>query len=79
MFPLHIGNPSSAVVAACTLASADEIYCIGGVQAVSALAFGIGEFPAVDMLVCLGNAYVAEAKRQLFGKIGIDLIAGPTM
>lgn len=76
--PPYEGKPSSAVVAACALAGADEIYCIGGVQAVSALAFGIGEFPAVDMIVGPGNAYVAEAKRQLFGNIGIDLIAGPT-
>ncbi|WP_237412311.1 histidinol dehydrogenase [Acinetobacter nectaris] len=76
--PPYEGKPSSAVVAVCTLVGADEIYCIGGVQAVNALAFGIGEFPAVDMIVGSGNAYVAEAKRQLFGKIGIDLIAGPT-
>uniref|UniRef100_A0A1I7XX30 Histidinol dehydrogenase n=1 Tax=Steinernema glaseri TaxID=37863 RepID=A0A1I7XX30_9BILA len=60
------------------LAGADEIYCIGGVQAVASMALGIGEFPEVDMIVGPGNAYVAEAKRQLFGKIGIDLIAGPT-
>ncbi len=57
---------------------ADEIFCIGGVQALAALAFGIEDMTAVDMLVGAGNAYVAEAKRQLFGQTGIDLLAGPT-
>lgn len=57
---------------------ADEIFCIGGVQAFAAMAFGIGELEPVDMLVGPGNAYVAEAKRQLFGTVGIDLLAGPT-
>jgi sulfopropanediol 3-dehydrogenase len=66
------------VIAAIHLAGADEIYCIGGVQAVAAMAMGVGEFPQVDMLVGPGNAYVAEAKRQLFGRVGIDLVAGPT-
>jgi sulfopropanediol 3-dehydrogenase len=72
------GRPSAAVIAAIHLAGADEIYCIGGVQAIAAMAFGIGEFPQVDMIVGPGNAYVAEAKRQVFGRVGIDLIAGPT-
>jgi sulfopropanediol 3-dehydrogenase len=72
------GRPSAAVIAAIHLAGADEIYCIGGVQAIAAMAFGIGEFPQVDMIVGPGNAYVAEAKRQVFGRVGIDLLAGPT-
>jgi len=76
--PPFEGRPSAPVIAAIYLAGADEIYCLGGVQAVASMALGIGEFPAVDMIVGPGNAYVAEAKRQLFGKIGIDLIAGPT-
>ena len=57
---------------------ADEIFCIGGVQAFAAMAFGIEDLAPVDMLVGAGNAYVAEAKRQLFGTVGIDLLAGPT-
>ncbi len=57
---------------------ADEILCLGGVQALAALAYGIEDFEPVDMLVGAGNAYVAEAKRQLFGTVGIDLLAGPT-
>jgi sulfopropanediol 3-dehydrogenase len=57
---------------------ADEILCIGGVQAFAAMAFGIEDLEPVDMLVGAGNAYVAEAKRQLFGTVGIDLLAGPT-
>lgn len=76
--PPYAGKPSAPVIAAIALAGADEIYCIGGVQAITAMALGVGEFPEVDMIVGPGNAYVAEAKRQLFGKIGIDLIAGPT-
>jgi sulfopropanediol 3-dehydrogenase len=57
---------------------ADEIACLGGVQALAALAFGLGGLEPVDMIVGAGNAYVAEAKRQLFGRVGIDLLAGPT-
>ena len=57
---------------------ADQIVCLGGVQALAALAFGLGGIEPVDMLVGAGNAYVAEAKRQLFGRVGIDLLAGPT-
>jgi sulfopropanediol 3-dehydrogenase len=60
------------------MAGADEIYCIGGVQAVAAMAIGTDSIASVDMLVGPGNAYVAEAKRQLFGRVGIDLLAGPT-
>jgi sulfopropanediol 3-dehydrogenase len=60
------------------MAGADEIYCLGGIQAVGAMALGTASLAAVDMLVGPGNAYVAEAKRQLFGRVGIDLFAGPT-
>jgi sulfopropanediol 3-dehydrogenase len=59
-------------------AGADEVYCLGGVQALAAMAFGIDGLEPVDMIVAPGNAYVAEAKRQLFGPVGIDLIAGPS-
>jgi len=59
-------------------AGADEILCFGGVQALAALAYGIDDLEPVDMIVGAGNAYVAEAKRQLFGTVGIDLLAGPT-
>jgi sulfopropanediol 3-dehydrogenase len=76
--PPYEGRPSPAVIAAIHLAGADEIFCIGGVQAIAAMALGVEEFPQVDMLVGPGNAYVAEAKRQLFGRVGIDLVAGPT-
>ncbi|MCX5464440.1 histidinol dehydrogenase [Alcaligenes parafaecalis] len=76
--PPFAGKPNAAIVAAMHLGGADEIYCVGGVQAVAALALGTDSFAPVDMIVGPGNAYVAEAKRQLFGKIGIDLIAGPT-
>ena len=57
---------------------ADEIFCVGGVQALAGLVFGIEDSEPVDMVVGAGNAYVAEAKRQLFGRVGIDLLAGPT-
>jgi sulfopropanediol 3-dehydrogenase len=60
------------------VAGADEVFCIGGVQGLAAMAFGIEDSPPVDMIVGAGNAYVAEAKRQLFGTVGIDLLAGPT-
>lgn len=67
-----------AVIAAMHLAGADEIYTLGGVQALAAMALGTERIAAVDMLVGPGNMYVAEAKRQLFGRVGIDLLAGPT-
>jgi sulfopropanediol 3-dehydrogenase len=76
--PPYQGHPAAAIVAAQHLAGADEIYCLGGVQAIAALALGTAAIPPVDMLVGPGNAYVAEAKRQLFGRVGIDLLAGPT-
>ena len=76
--PPYEGEISAAIVVAQDLAGADDIYCLGGVQAMGAMALGTEEFAAVDMLVGPGNAYVAEAKRQLFGRVGIDLLAGPT-
>lgn len=72
------GVPPAATVAAMALAGADEIYVLGGVQAVAAMAVGTETIAPVDMIVGPGNAYVAEAKRQLFGRVGIDLLAGPT-
>jgi sulfopropanediol 3-dehydrogenase len=75
--PFH-GEPSPAVVAAMHLGGADEIYCVGGVQAVAAMGIGTESVAPVSVIVGPGNAYVAEAKRQLFGRVGIDLIAGPT-
>jgi sulfopropanediol 3-dehydrogenase len=67
-----------AMLHAMATSGADEIVCLGGVQALAALAFGLDELEPVDMIVGAGNAYVAEAKRQLFGRVGIDLLAGPT-
>ena len=76
--PPYQGKPADAIVAAQSMGGADSIYVIGGVQAVAAMAMGTESIPAVDMLVGPGNAYVAEAKRQLYGRVGIDLFAGPT-
>jgi len=78
MTPPYEGKPEPAVIAAMHLAGADEIYVLGGVQAIAAMAIGTDTIKAVDMIVGPGNAYVAEAKRQLFGRVGIDLLAGPT-
>ena len=75
--PFH-GKPAPAIVVAMDLAGADEIYVLGGVQAVGAMALGTETIKSVDMIVGPGNAYVAEAKRQLYGRVGIDLFAGPT-
>ena len=75
--PLN-GVPPAATVSAMALGGADEIYLLGGVQAVAAMALGTETIAPVDMLVGPGNAYVAEAKRQLYGRVGIDLFAGPT-
>ena len=72
------GKPHPETVAAMVLAGADEIHILGGVQAVAVMALGTETIAPVDMLVGAGNAYVAEAKRQLFGQVGIDLLAGPT-
>ena len=76
--PPFRGAPSAAIVTAMDMAGADEIYCLGGVQAVAAMALGTESIEPADMIVGPGNAYVAEAKRQLFGRVGIDLLAGPT-
>ena len=76
--PPYQGRPNPAIVAAQHLGGADEIYCMGGIQAVGAMALGTETIGGVDMLVGPGNAFVAEAKRQLFGRVGIDLFAGPT-
>ncbi len=76
--PPFEGRPAPAIVAAQALAGADEIYVLGGIQAVGAMALGTPSIAPVDMLVGPGNAFVAEAKRQLFGRVGIDLFAGPT-
>jgi sulfopropanediol 3-dehydrogenase len=76
--PPFRGAPHPAIVAAMHLGGADEIYTLGGVQAIAAMALGTESIAPVDMIVGAGNAYVAEAKRQLFGRVGIDLLAGPT-
>jgi len=75
--PFH-GKPAPAIVVAQAMAGADEIYVLGGVQAIGAMAIGTESIKSVDMLVGPGNAFVAEAKRQLYGRVGIDLFAGPT-
>jgi sulfopropanediol 3-dehydrogenase len=76
--PPNQGGPHPETIAAMHLGGADEIHVLGGVQAVAAMALGTATFKPVDMLVGPGNAYVAEAKRQLYGRVGIDLFAGPT-
>ncbi|RWB10066.1 MAG: histidinol dehydrogenase [Mesorhizobium sp.] len=76
--PPFQGGPHPAIVAAMHMGGADEIYVLGGIQAVGAMALGTETIGRVDMLVGPGNAFVAEAKRQLYGRIGIDLFAGPT-
>jgi sulfopropanediol 3-dehydrogenase len=76
--PPDNGAPPAATVAAMSLAGADEIYILGGIQAIAAMAMGTQTIDAVDFLVGPGNAFVAEAKRQLYGRVGIDLFAGPT-
>lgn len=76
--PPFDGRPSPAIVVAMDMAGADEIYCFGGVQAIASMAIGTDTIAPVDMIVGPGNAFVAEAKRQLFGRVGIDLFAGPT-
>lgn len=76
--PPFDGKPAPAIIVAMDMAGADEIYCFGGVQAVGAMALGTETIDPVDMIVGPGNAFVAEAKRQLFGRVGIDLFAGPT-
>ena len=76
--PPFKGQPNAAVITAMHLGGAHEIYVLGGIQAIGAMAIGTETIAPVDMLVGPGNAYVAEAKRQLFGRVGIDLFAGPT-
>jgi len=76
--PPFKGKPNPAVIAAMHLGGAHEIYVMGGIQAVGAMSLGTETIKSVDMMVGPGNAYVAEAKRQLFGRVGIDLLAGPT-
>ena len=76
--PPNQGEPHAETIAAMVLGGADEIHVVGGVQAIAAMALGTQSIAPVDMLCGPGNAYVAEAKRQLFGRIGIDLFAGPT-
>ncbi|RKD73557.1 sulfopropanediol 3-dehydrogenase [Sinobaca qinghaiensis] len=76
--PPSNGEVPAATIAAMHMAGADEIYLLGGVQAMTAMSIGTESIEPVDMIVGPGNAFVAEAKRQLFGKVGIDLLAGPT-
>lgn len=76
--PPFKGEPNPAVIAAIKMGGAHEIYVMGGIQAIGAMAHGTQTIKPVDMLVGPGNAFVAEAKRQLYGKVGIDLFAGPT-
>src|SRR4030095_16064215 len=76
--PPNRGEPHAETIAAMVLGGADEIHVLGGVQAIAAMALGTQTITPVDMLCGPGNAYVAEAKRQLFGRVGIDLFAGPT-
>jgi sulfopropanediol 3-dehydrogenase len=76
--PQRGGGVHPAVVFSAALCGADRIFALGGVQALAAMAFGLGGVEAVDMIVGAGNAYVAEAKRQLYGRVGIDLLAGPS-
>jgi sulfopropanediol 3-dehydrogenase len=76
--PAQKGEPHPAIVAAMHLGGAHEIYVLGGIQAIGAMALGTETIRPVDMLVGPGNAFVAEAKRQLYGRVGIDLFAGPT-
>jgi sulfopropanediol 3-dehydrogenase len=80
--PVSAANPGGgiypATLYAMIAAGVDDVYCIGGVQALGAMAYGTETIPAVDMVVGPGNQYVAEAKRQIFGTVGIDLLAGPT-
>ncbi len=72
------GHINPVVLAAAALAGVDEVYTVGGAQAVAALAYGTDTLPRVDKIVGPGNRYVAEAKRQVFGRVGIDMVAGPS-
>jgi histidinol dehydrogenase len=76
--PSEDGMPSQATLAACALAGVDEVYRVGGIQAIAAMAFGTGTIAPVDVIAGPGNAFVQEAKRQLAGTLGIDMVAGPS-
>jgi histidinol dehydrogenase len=76
--PTPDGHTNPLVLAAAAIAGVDRVFCIGGAQAVAALAYGTASVPSVDKIVGPGNAYVAEAKRRVFGVVGIDMIAGPS-
>ncbi len=76
--PAPDGTPNPAVLAAAAIAGVDRVFVIGGAQAIAALAFGTETIPRVDKIVGPGNKYVAEAKRQVFGRVGLDMIAGPS-
>ena len=76
--PAHHGHAHPAVLYAARASGAEQVYAIGGVQALAAMAFGLLDGPPADMIVGAGNAFVAEAKRQLFGRVGIDVLAGPS-
>jgi histidinol dehydrogenase len=76
--PTPDGVRNQAVLAAAAIAGVDRVFAVGGAQAVAALAYGTATVPGVDKIVGPGNAYVAEAKRRVFGKVGIDMIAGPS-
>ena len=72
------GEVNKAILAACALCDVDEVYKIGGAQAIAALAYGTESIPKVNVIAGPGNAYVTEAKRQVFGQVGIDMVAGPS-
>ena len=76
--PAPGGEINPLVLAAADIAGVDDVYRVGGAQAIAAMAYGAGPIPAVDVVVGPGNAYVAEAKRQVFGRVGVDSIAGPS-
>src|SRR5262249_46239655 len=76
--PTPRGEPDPLVLAAAAVAGVHRVYTVGGAQAVAALAWGTATIPAVDKITGPGNAYVASAKRRVFGKVGIDMIAGPS-
>src|SRR5207237_3594086 len=71
-------NPDSTVLAAAALAGVDQVFALGGAHAIAALAYGTDTIPRVDKIVGPGNQYVAEAKRQVYGDVGIDMLAGPS-
>ena len=76
--PAPRGEVNQVVLAAASLAGVDDVFTVGGAQAIAALAYGTSTLPRVDKIVGPGNRYVAEAKRQVFGRVGIDMVAGPS-